>query len=301
MHVETIGIFGQGFVGTAVKEGLKDHFDVMTYDKFRSDLSSSTAHSIARSCDIVFVCVPTPMNSDGSCNIDIVTSVIDEIDSLAALRTKQNKLIAVIKSTVPPGTTEMLDDRSKNIDVAFVPEFLTEANSINDFKNPTRIIIGARRPASSVVKALFQKVFPKVPIIKTGSKTAETVKYMTNCFLATKVSFANEMYQVCEKLDIDYDKVVEYAKYDSRLGSSHWSVPGPVSVDGELISGFGGHCLAKDINCMINLAEQLDVEPLVMSAVWKKNLEVRPPKYRDWETMKGRAVTHDYEADDEES
>tara|TARA_R110000851_G_scaffold61244_3_gene140734 strand:- start:34 stop:543 length:510 start_codon:yes stop_codon:yes gene_type:complete len=168
----------------------------------------------------------------------------------------------------------------------FSPEFLTEANSFNDFKNQTRIILGGPRPATSIVKTMFRKAFPQVPIIKTGSRTAETVKYFTNCFLSTKVSFANEMKQICDALGIDYDKVVEYTLCDNRLGKTHWSVPGP---DGHL--GFGGHCFPKDLQAMISIARDLDVDPAVLESTWKKNNEVREDK--DWEEMKGRAISDD--------
>jgi UDPglucose 6-dehydrogenase len=171
----------------------------------------------------------------------------------------------------------------------FNPEFLTEANALDDMRNQNRIILGGPRPWINTVKQVFQTAFPKVPLIKTSSTTAEMVKYVTNNFLTVKVSFANEMYQVCEALDksglnVDYDKVIEYAKYDSRLGSSHWSVPGP---DGDF--GAGGHCFPKDINAMIDVAKNLNVKPTVLKAAWEKNLEVR--KNRDWEKMEGRAIS----------
>ena len=109
---------------------------------------------------------------------------------------------------------------------------------------------------------------------------------MTNSFLATKVSFANEMKMICDKMNIDYDKVVEYSTYDDRLGKSHWAVPGP---DGKL--GFGGSCFPKDINALIHLGLELDMLPQVLMAAWKTNLDVRPEK--DWEELKGRAVMDD--------
>ena len=115
---------------------------------------------------------------------------------------------------------------------------------------------------------------------------AELVKYTTNCFLATKVSFANEMKEICDGLDIDYDKVVEYATYDGRLGKSHWAVPGP---DGEL--GFSGSCFPKDLESLIHLSEQLDTVNNVLKAVRKTNHTVRPAK--DWLNLKGRAVNND--------
>ena len=90
----------------------------------------------------------------------------------------------------------------------------------------------------------------------------------------------------CNSLDIDYDKVVEYALYDQRIGNSHLSVPGP---DGSM--GFGGHCFPKDLNAMMNLAKRNGIDPKVMQAAWDKNNEVRPEAERDWEKMKGRAVS----------
>ena len=118
---------------------------------------------------------------------------------------------------------------------------------------------------------------------------------MTNNFLAVKVSFANEMYQICQALgeDVDYDKVVEYAKLDPRLGNRHWAVPGPMpnSITGQFCAGFSGSCFVKDLNSMISLSKSLNVDPKVMRAAWEKNLEVRPE--RDWEALKGRAVVDD--------
>jgi UDPglucose 6-dehydrogenase len=160
---------------------------------------------------------------------------------------------------------------------------LTEANFIEDFKNQDRIIIGGPRPASTKVRQLFYKAFPKAHIVKTGSITAEMVKYFTNTFLATKVSFANEMKMICDGLNIDYDKVVEYATYDERLGKSHWAVPGPDGKD-----GFGGSCFPKDLNALIHLAGELELCTEVLMGAWNTNLKVRPEE--DWKELKGRAV-----------
>ena len=136
------------------------------------------------------------------------------------------------------------------------------------------------------LRQIYSLVFPNVPIIKTGSITAEMVKYFTNTFLATKVSFANEMNLICDKLGIDYDKVVEYSIYDERLGKSHWAVPGP---DGHY--GFGGSCFPKDINALIKIAEKMDVPPNIISAAWDTNTLVRPEQ--DWKELKGRAVVEE--------
>jgi UDPglucose 6-dehydrogenase len=197
----------------------------------------------------------------------------------------------VVKSTVPPGTTENWNKKydGTGLHIVFNPEFLTEANALNDMREQNRIILGGPRPWINVVKQVFGTAFPKVPIVKTSSTTAEMVKYLTNNFLTVKVAFANEMAQVCEALDksglnVDYDKVVEYAKYDRRLGESHWAVPGP---DGH--RGFGGHCFVKDLNAMIKVADDLNINTPVLDGAWENNLEVRPE--RDWEELVGRAVS----------
>ena len=240
--MQQIGIIGQGFVGSAVREGMKDHFKLYTFDKDPSKESTAeNIFSVVENTELTFLCVPTPMKKTGECDLRILEAALQEISECTKALSKK-EYIVVIKSTIPPGTTERLNNVYANLDIVFNPEFLTEANAVNDYKNQNRIVIGGERPSSTKVKQVFAKAFPKVPIIKTSSTIAEMIKYVTNTFLATKVSFANEMYQICQGLNIDYDKVIEYARYDDRLGNSHWSVPGP---DGDF--GFGGHCFPKDI------------------------------------------------------
>ncbi len=275
----TIGVIGQGYVGTAIKLGFQDHYKVLTYDKF--DLAKSTHSKISDLVDeteVIFVCVPTPMRKDGTCYTGIVEEVIREINETA------KDHIVVIKSTVPPGTTNKFNHEFSNVTVIFNPEFLTEENFLDDFKNQNRIILGGSRKGTNKLRQIYSKVFPKAVIVKTGDKHAEMVKYFTNTFLATKVSFANEMDNICEQIGIDYDKVVEYAIYDERLGKSHWAVPGP---DGDF--GFGGHCFPKDLSAIIN---QFDTYGLLES-VEEVNNQVRED--RDWEHMVGRAVLEEDE------
>ena len=278
-----IGIVGQGYVGTAIKVGFEPYYELETYDKYNESKTTCDLKQLVWGCEVIFVCVPTPMNEDGSCHTDIVESVVKEIDEWVSRYHKDIKPTVVIKSTVPPGTTDRLHRKYKNVNVVFNPEFLTEANFIEDFKTQDRIILGGTRKGTNLLRQVYSKVFPTAHIIKTGSITAEMVKYMTNAYLATKVSFSNEIKQICDKLDIDYDKVVEYATLDERLGKTHLSVPGP---DGDL--GFGGHCLPKDINALINVAHELGVEVEVLESVVETNDKVR--ENRDWEEMKGRAV-----------
>ena len=276
-----IGIIGQGFVGNAIYQKFKNYFDVLTYDLDKSKCNS-TLEDVTFKCNIIFLCLPTPMNTNGSCNVDILQKQLENIDLITD--NQETKKTIVIKSTVSPGTTARWNSLYSSLDLVFNPEFLTEANAVEDFNNQNRIILGGPRPATTELRRLYSKVFPKAHIIKTDSTHAEMVKYLTNSFLATKVSFANEIYQICDKMNVDYDKVVEYATLDDRLGKSHWNVPGP---DGDF--GFGGHCLPKDLSALIFLAMNLDTETNVLNAVEETNDVVR--KNRDWEQMKGRAVT----------
>ena len=270
-----IGVIGQGFVGNALYQKFKNYYNIKTYDLDKSKCNSTEQEVF--DCEIVFVCLPTPMSKDGSCFTGIVKS------TLAALNANNKTKIVIIKSTIPPGTTEKFNNNYGNISIVFNPEFLTEANAVNDYENQTRIILGGPRESTTKLKPIFKKAFPNADIIKTDSTYAEMVKYVTNTFLATKVSFANEMYQICGGLNIDYDKVIEYATYDKRLGKSHWSVPGP---DGDF--GYGGHCFPKDVRALIKVAEEVGVFPEILMSTNFKNNAVR--KNKDWENMKGRAV-----------
>lgn len=293
-----LGLIGRGFVGTAFYEGMKHAFNIWSYDKklgpwFPSQIAGSLEDpikAIVDNCDVIFVCVPTPMKSNGECDTSIVEDVVQKIHDCAVVAKGQR--VVVIKSTVVPGTTQKLNEQYGNfVQCVFNPEFLREATYIDDFKNQDRIIIGGPRPASTVVKDIYQHAYPNAPTVKTNETTAEMVKYVTNCFLSVKVAFANEMSEICNKLDVDFDKVVEYATKDKRLGDSHWSVPGPMLADdgsGLLLKGFGGSCFVKDINALIFLAKGLGIDPKVMNGAWQKNLEVRPEK--DWENLKGRAI-----------
>ncbi len=270
-----IGIIGQGFVGKAVYQKLKSFYSVYTYDLIKQ-LCNSSLDELIDNCSVIFTCVPTPMNEDGSCNTKILENLISNLN-------KKSTAIIVNKSTIPPGTTEILNKKFKNINIIFNPEFLTERNAIEDFNNQNRIILGGERPYTTKIKQVYSKVFPNAYVIKTGSKHAEMVKYFTNCFLANKVSFSNEMFDLCKAIDLDYDKVVEYATLDKRLGKSHWSVPGP---DGDL--GFGGHCFPKDLSAIIKITDDLGTVNNILKSTKKTNDMIR--KNRDWEKMKGRAV-----------
>lgn len=307
--MKSVAVIGQGFVGGSLTTVFSERgFNVYAYDKsgkmapgakepvirIGSPRKADSVNELVNACEqkpgfsnIYFVCLPTPMYEDGEADLSIVDGVLKELSQLPGDR------IAVVKSTVPPGSTERWNRafRDTGLRVVFSPEFLTEANALDDMRNQNRIILGGPRPHINAVKLIFQKAFPKVPVIKTSSTTAEMVKYFTNVHLAARVVLSCELAQVCEALDkegmnIDYDKVVEYSKLDSRLGSTHMNVPGP---DG--IPGARGHCFPKDLNALMYVARDLNVKPTIMQGVWNKNLEIVPPEQRDWEKMLGRAVS----------
>lgn len=310
-----IAVIGQGFVGGSLSRGMQHTFDVYAYDKVGimaqgvvngardKDGRDSLQTLVSRVEDpegavgkrftgVYFVCLPTPMYEDGEADLHIVENTLAELADIPGER------IAVIKSTVPPGSTVRWNTmfNSKGLTVVFNPEFLREASAYKDFINQNRIVLGGPRPNINKVKQVYEQAFPNVPIIKTSSTTAEMVKYITNIHLAVKVALANEFHQICTRLDedglnIDYDKVISYALYDERLGRSHWKVPGPMPADdtGEPAFGFGGSCFVKDLNALMFVAKTLGIDPKVMNGAWQKNLEVRPQ--RDWEQLVGRAVS----------
>lgn len=278
--MKKIGIIGQGFVGNSVKEGLKTFFQIETYDIIEKKSSVDNIKMIHEISDVVFVCLPTPMKQSGECDLSIVKSVLSELNSYG-------KKIVVLKSTVPPGTCDMLSQEYSNLMIVFNPEFLTEANAVNDFINQDRIVLGGNSEQTlKIIEDLFRVAFKEIPILKTSTKTAEMVKYVTNCFLATKVSFANEIYTICKKSEIDYDQMINIVQFDKRMGDTHWRVPGP---DGDM--GYGGHCFPKDMSALIYYASLLDYYPNVITGAIQTNNDVRTD--RNWENMKGRAVSNE--------
>lgn len=283
----SVGVVGLGYVGSSLAQTFCEKFHIESYDLNKKSTTSSIEELCSKT-ELIFVCVPTPMRKDGSCDTTIVESVCQEIDKCA------NGHVVIIKSTVVPGTTKDISKKLKNSLLVFNPEFLTEANALNDFKNQDRIIIGSidtNSISGLLCKRVYQKVFPLAKIIVCDATEAEMLKYFVNTFLAAKVSFANEMYQICQAQGLNYDNVVNLLKLDKRLGNTHLQVPGPMPASddsGRYLYGFSGSCFVKDINALICHAEKVGIDPKVLKAVWDKNLEVRPEK--DWECLKGRAV-----------
>lgn len=264
----TVGIVGKGFVGGAMYENFKDVFNVLVWDTDESKRTVASFQEFVEGSDIIFVCVPTPMKDDGSCDTFIVASVIDDIAQI------DRRKYVVIKSTITPGTTQRLASDFQ-MTIGFNPEFLTEANAHNDFRFQPLIVIGADDPGiATVMTQLYSEFNSKVEnaayVIQRSTKEAEMFKYLANCFLATKVIFANEFKKLCDKSDVDYNRIAEIAVLDKRLGKTHWKVPGP---DGKY--GFGGSCFPKDTSALLRHSEELGVALWLLTEATYINDEIR--------------------------
>jgi len=276
-----IGIIGNGFVGSAVRYGFSPNVgvdaDVKVYDK-NPNKSTHTLEEVVTKSDVIFLSVPTPSNKDGSMNLDIVDSALADIS-------KYNfDGIILLRSTVVPGSTKKLRDKYSNLRIVFNPEFLTERSANFDFINQNRFILGGSSDDVIEVSELFRERFgSSLSIVQTNYETAELIKYMTNTFFATKISFLNDMKILADKCGVIWEDAVEGFVRDGRIGHSHLNVPGH---DGKY--GFGGSCFPKDIQALINFGESHGVNMGVLKSVWETNLKVRPE--RDWEELKGRAI-----------
>ena len=279
-----IGIVGKGFVGSAVQFGFSPSVgvdaEVKVYDK-DPNKSTHTLQEVVLGSDIIFLSVPTPSNKDGSINLDIVKIILNDINEIYSETVNS---IILLRSTVIPGTTRKLQEKYPKLRIVFNPEFLTERAANFDFINQSRFVVGGNLDDVLEVSELFRKRFGKsMSILETNFETAELIKYMTNTFFATKISFLNDMKLLSDKCGAIWEDTIEGFVRDGRVGHTHLSVPGH---DGRY--GFGGSCFPKDIQALINYANDLGVDMNVLNGVWKTNLEVRPE--RDWEQLKGRSI-----------
>ncbi len=272
IHVHSpkkIGIIGYGMVGQAVQYGFSNE-EIHIYDKYKE---SEPLKEVVEKSDYIFICLPTPVKGDQSgIDLTIVNSIINKVVSIS----KGTDKIIIIKSTVVPGTTKKFIQKYKESLFCFNPEFLTERAFLQDFVNADRIIVGSENSlVFRRISSLYQKIMPNVPIFQTDTTSAEMVKYMTNCFLATKVIFANEMYEICQKLGVKYEEIKKMIVADSRIFDSH--------LDVTALRGFGGKCLPKDLLALVALAKKKNVDTKILDAVWSKNLKIR--KVYDWEEI----------------
>jgi len=224
--------------------------------------------------EVTFIAVGTPSREDGSIDLTYVEQASREIGKV--LREKKDYHVVVVKSTVLPGTTEnvvkpILEKESgkktfEDFGLAMNPEFLREGVALNDFLNPDRIVIGVQDKRT---KKVLEELYKPIDASKlfTDIKTAEMIKYASNAFLATKISFANEIGNICKKLGIDSWKVFEGVGLDHRI-SPHFFRTG---------IGWGGSCFPKDVKALIRKAEEIGEDPIILKAVVEVN-EKQPLK-----------------------
>jgi UDPglucose 6-dehydrogenase len=276
----SIGIIGHGYVGGAIASFFQKSEPVKIYDIKKPELD--TLDDVVQ-CDIVFIAVPTPIGQMGACN----TSIVEEaLSSLVDAGRRQERIhfnsqsrefsefVTVLKSTVPPGFTSSMAKKFP-LRLVFSPEFLTERNSVADYANARHVIAGGNELDTKVYFDHMRKAFgTRSERITFAScehpETAEMTKLTVNTMLTAKVAMANELYQICQKLGIDYKLVSYLATMDWRVGQSHMDVPGP---DGKL--GYGGSCFPKDIANLRYVAKMIGSGERILSAIIERNSEIR--------------------------
>lgn len=232
------------------------------YIKKNLEFTTDIKYSV-KSSEIIIIAVGTPSNENGSTDITSVIKVAKDIANII----EEYKLI-IIKSTVPPGTGKILNDEIKDIiksrkveidfDIASNPEFLREGSAIKDFLNPDRIVIGVNNTRS---QDLFKKIYAlyfkfDTPIIFTNIETAEMIKYASNAFLASKISFINEISNMCELCNADVSIVSKAMGLDKRIGPEFLK-PGP---------GYGGSCFPKDTKALFHMGKTLGYPPIIIKS-----------------------------------
>ena len=238
-------------------------------EKNRKRISTTTDISRAvTETDLTFICVGTPSKDDGSIDLRQISDVSQAIGQ--ALRSSNPFPVVIVKSTVLPGTTErlvipLLERESgkrafKDFGVASNPEFLKEGTAVDDFFHADRVVIGVN---DEISRELIEQVYRplNVPLFTTTIRTSEMIKYASNAFLATKISFSNEIGNLCKKMGIDTYKVFQGVGLDTRI-NPHFFRSGV---------GFGGSCFPKDVRALIAHAIALGVEPHILNAVMKTN------------------------------
>lgn len=252
-----IAIIGYGFVGKAVDFGFSKNVNKTIIDP---KLRTSTK-DVDEDVDFIFIALPTPMNPDGTQNTEILFDVLMELDSI------NNKFIKIIKSTVLPSTLKEIEIKFQNI--VYNPEFLRERSAEEDFINSEGVVLGGKKEILTKVKELYKKcsLVKKLKFYETDLISASFVKYSINSFLALKVAFFNQLYDLVNSNNhIDWTNMIEIISHDSRIGNSHMLVPGP---DGR--RGFGGACFPKDTAALINLANSLGKDFSILETAVKYN------------------------------
>lgn len=264
MTEEKIGIIGLGFVGSAIKSAYDYYVPTIQtvcvdpakgYTNTYQDLINTSG---------VFVCVPSPMNADGTCDISALANVLDN------LKTLNYQGVIISKVTAPPLVYKNFQESFPNL--VHAPEFLTAANAIKDYQSGTFSLIGGSVLAYiNEAERLIKIGQPEITSVsKCNIQEAALAKYVINSFLATKVAFMNEIYQLSQASDCDYNHIASMVQLDRRIGVSHMRVPGP---DGTF--GFGGACFPKDTSALLKYAESVGVNLNILDAAVKKNTLLR--------------------------
>ena len=278
-----IAIIGCGFVGNALANGIKPDAEVLKIDpKFETNIEDLSAFMP----DAVFICVPTPMSSSSDQDLSILDSVISDLKKLNI------NCLVIIKSTVLPNYIEKYKNQFREF--AYNPEFLTERNAESDFINAELILFGGEKISTnklSYIYSNFMKCINKNYFI-TDVIAASLIKYSINSFLATKVIFFNELYNVFQKSNSseDWKKIIEIIKQDTRVGNSHMDVPGP---DGRL--GYGGACFPKDTHALVKFAEQNGTEFNLLKTAIIINKNIRS----EYNTVTTRELSQNISFDEE--
>ena len=258
-----IGIVGFGFVGKALANGLTD--DVVV-SKIDPKLKTSTKDLIKFKPDIIFLCLPTPMLDDGRQDLSILEGVVKDLIKYDI------KSLIVIKSTILPGNINTL--KNNFTDFIYNPEFLREKSADEDFINSKLIVIGGNKKNSKFLASFYTKHTKCVceDYVFTDLITASLVKYTINSFLATKVTFFNQMFQLFKTSESSesWDNFILFISKDKRIGNSHMMVPGH---DGRF--GFGGACFPKDTAAIVEYAENLEIDLSLIKTAIKANNKIR--------------------------
>jgi len=267
-----IGFIGMGFVGGTTAKFLGKVHEIFPYDKYKDPYRDP---SVLSEAEIVFICVPTPMKPSGEIDYSPIHNSLKTLIRYA----KKPFPLVVIRSTAVSGTTEALEKRYP-FRFVFNPEFLRENHADEDMKNTKRIVIGATHiEDSKKIEEVYRPLFPKAEYLHFDSRTAEMIKYSSNVMLAGQIALANEIYEICKSVNVNYDDVKNSILMDDRI-ARNIDVPGP---DGD--RGFGGKCFPKDLNALIYLARKNHYRPYLLEEVWRLNERVR--KSKDWLNIDG--------------
>ncbi len=271
-----LGIVGYGVVGKALARVFRyeaGNADLVIYDKFIPGMNSPRRRAELQKCDLVFVAVPTPEGRDGSCDLSAIEEVVSWISP-----------VMCVKSTVPPGTVDRLAARTGKT-ICFSPEYVGETtwHPLKGIENHGFIIVGGEKSACKLVIQAYQQFLGPLPhYYITDARTAELCKYMENAFLATKVAFVNQFYDLAQGFGVDYNELRELWLADERVGRSHTIVTAE--------RGYRGRCLPKDMASIIHAARQAGGAPL-LEAVDQFNDEVCRKADETCKSARGRRRT----------